>query len=89
LLAACGTTPTGEPAPGGVVTAVGTPFLVAFKIPICAATVALAAPISALAQIASPPPSDRNYYANYNVELRAGLEDSIRENCGPPYAVTP
>ncbi len=75
---------TGTPTSGGaaVLTAIGTPFLIAFKLPLCAATIAAAGPLGATATLV--PPED-----TLGQEVRQGLADSIDENCGPPYAVTP
>jgi hypothetical protein len=87
-LAACAPTPTGESPKIGAVGVIGTPFLVAFKIPLCAATVALAGPVTAVAQIASAPTSD-NFSSSYDHAVIGGLEQSIEDNCGPPYVVTP
>ncbi|RDD62855.1 hypothetical protein [Ferruginivarius sediminum] len=61
------------------VRAVGTPFLVAFKVPACVATVAMAAPLAAIFEMADPP-------------RRAGQEAlgyGVSRNCGPPYVPGP
>src|SRR5665213_3397378 len=83
LLAACVGGPEGrlayEPAPndGNVaVSAVGTPVLVALKIPLCAATLAIAAPASAIAGL-SPTIDGR--------EAQLALGDGVEHNCGPPW----
>lgn len=62
---------------------VGTPFYIAFKIPVCVATVALAAPWAGVAGLSDPPP-----YAADN-DPRPALDHGIRRNCGPPYVLTP
>lgn len=67
------------PAGRATVAAVGTPFLVAFKVPVCVATVAVAGPLAGLFALADPP-------------IRAGqraLAEGVSKNCGPPYAVRP
>ncbi|MGH7088572.1 MAG: hypothetical protein ACREFQ_06695, partial [Stellaceae bacterium] len=78
------------PQPGGggsgggaaALTAVGTPFLVALKLPVCVLTLAAAGPVGALSEIAEP-------QTQFGRDLRQGLGDGIAQNCGPPYAVTP
>jgi len=94
-LAACAPTPEMEardtnaiqpdPAPSyagsRVLGALGTPFYIAFKIPICALTLALAGPAAGASEL-SGDFADGEY-------LRHDLEDGITDNCGPPYAITP
>jgi hypothetical protein len=71
------------PEPGAVaVSAIGTPFLLAFKIPLCAATVALAGPIAGITGLV--PPDDPHAR-----DLRRDLNDGVAQNCGPPYALSP
>lgn len=73
-----------SPAPReDVADAVGTPFYIALKIPVCVATVAMAAPWAAVAGLSEPPP-----YAAEN-DPRPALDHGIRYNCGPPYVLTP
>ena len=62
--------------------AVGTPFLIAVKIPLCALTLVAAGPVGAASEIAEPD-------SQFGHDLRQGLSDGIAQNCGPPYAVTP
>ena len=87
LLAACAASPPGDmpPAEGGAgatfLSVIGTPFLIAFKIPVCAATLAIAAPVAGVAQIAGPGSGD-------GTDLKAALVDGVAQNCGPPYYVT-
>jgi hypothetical protein len=71
---------SGQPAdPGGVFASiVGTPFLIAFKIPVCAATIAIAGPIAGAASL-TPDPDP----------LQQALGDGLVANCGPPYVVSP
>lgn len=68
------------PAGRATVAAVGTPFLMAFKVPVCVATVAVAGPLAGLFALTDPPPA------------RAGerrLAEGVSKNCGPPYTVRP
>ena len=62
------------------ISALGTPFLIAFKIPVCAATVALAAPLAGATGLT--PTNDSHI-------IRAELDESVRQNCGPPYVLAP
>jgi hypothetical protein len=86
VLGGCAATPQ----PGGsagsagaaALTAIGTPFLVALKLPVCALTLVAAGPVGALSEIAEPE-------TPFGHDLRQGLGDGIAQNCGPPYAVTP
>ncbi len=74
--------PVNDGAAGGVVSAIGTPFLLAFKIPLCAVTVAVAGPSAGALELAG-------YERPTNLDLRHDLDDSVRRNCGVPYVVTP
>jgi hypothetical protein len=80
------------PGPGefGPVTVFGTPFLIAFKIPFCVATVGVAGPVSALTELTRPssPLAAVNPLYDNNVAIRQYVDDGIKENCGPPYIVT-
>jgi hypothetical protein len=69
--------------PVSAVSVVGTPFLIAFKIPACVATLAIAGPAAALQQLAAPN-EDR-----LQPDIRPVLDAGIDENCGPPYVVVP
>jgi hypothetical protein len=62
---------------------VGTPFLVALKVPVCAATLAIAGPASALQQLAAPTED------GLQPDIRPALDAGVDENCGPPYLVEP
>jgi hypothetical protein len=66
-----------------VTSAVGTPFLIAFKVPACVATVLVAGPAAALQQLAAPNED------GLQSDIRPALDAGIYENCGPPYVVTP
>ncbi len=84
LLAGCAGS---EPPSGGGTfgSVVGTPFLIALKIPTCAATVALAGPIIAASSLARPEPDDP--FGDARKIFRA--DEGLSQNCGPPYAVAP
>jgi hypothetical protein len=69
--------------PVSAVSVVGTPFLIAFKVPACVATLAIAGPAAALQQLAAPN-EDR-----LQPDIRPALDAGIDENCGPPYVVVP
>ena len=63
-----------------VVSAVGSPFLLVFKTAVCAASVAVAGPLAALAAL-----SDSHSAA----EARRSLGEGVGMNCGPPYVLSP
>lgn len=69
---------SGSSAGNTFISIVGTPFLIAFKIPFCAASVAIAAPLAGVAAL-TPDGHDTQQ------ALGAGLAS----NCGPPYVVNP
>jgi hypothetical protein len=76
-----GPAPVGHPTGGDVaVSVVGTPALVALKVPLCAATIAIAAPASAIAGL-SPTIDGR--------EEQQYLAWGVDRNCGPPWVVAP
>ena len=70
--------PRATPA-GWAVSVVGTPFALGFKTVVCAASLAVAAPIAGIL-VLSPDPYDQG------LEI---LGDGIASNCGPPYVVSP
>lgn len=76
LLAACAK--DAPPPSGSVADAVATPFYVAFKIPACIGTVAIAAPLGGLAALA--PGDDAR-------DFQGQIDRSLAANCGPPYAL--
>lgn len=87
LLSACAAAPgqgAGTAGPGSnAIAVIGTPFLIALKLPVCIATVVVAGPAGAAAEFASPgDPVGTG-------ALKQALGDGIVENCGPPYVVTP
>ena len=82
LLSACASS-NGGPPPGTVASAVGTPFYIAFKIPVCAATVVLGGAAAGAQGLA---PTSDNYAAH---DIRPAVDQGLRENCGPPYLLTP
>jgi hypothetical protein len=61
---------------------VGTPFLIAFKIPVCAATIAVSAPLAGLSALTSNAETEGR-------DMRRQLAYGINENCGPPWVVAP
>lgn len=67
-------------AAGWAVSIVGTPFALAFKGAVCAASLVIAAPIAGLL-VLDPDPSSA---AGQEI-----LGDGIANNCGPPWVVSP
>ena len=62
---------------------VGAPFLIAFKIPACIGSIAIAAPLAGASQLAvSTSVIDEP-------GLRRELDAGLNHNCGPPYVVYP
>jgi hypothetical protein len=59
---------------------IGTPFLLAFKIPTCIVSAALAAPLAGAAELAR---------TSQAFSLEQSLGDGLESNCGPPYVVSP
>src|SRR5215469_3872612 len=55
---------------------VGTPFLIAFKIPVCVASVVVAAPLAGVAAL-SPDENSR--------QTQQALGNGVAQNCGPPW----
>jgi len=75
---------TQAPPPSGgasFLSVIGTPFLIAFKIPVCVLTVAVAAPIAGVSEMAGADGGTR--------DTQHQLAEGINENCGPPWAVQP
>lgn len=64
-----------------VASTVGTPFLIALKVPVCVATVLVAVPAAALQQLAAPNED------GLRPDIRPALDAGINENCGPAYVV--
>ena len=83
MLAGCAEPPPSPPPQVSAVSVVGTPFLIAFKVPVCVATLAIAGPAAALQQLAAPNQD------GLQPDIRPALDAGIGENCGPPYAVLP
>ncbi|HZT51964.1 MAG TPA: hypothetical protein VFA22_08525 [Stellaceae bacterium] len=81
---AAGTTPAAAPVATGpsFLSIIGTPFLIAFKIPVCAATVAVAAPLAGLSEIPTTADTEGS-------DMRRQLEYGVNSNCGPPWVVSP
>jgi hypothetical protein len=61
------------------VSIVGTPFAIALKAVVCAASLAIAAPAAGVLTLGVDPSGEG---------LQA-LGDGIAQNCGPPYVVSP
>lgn len=59
---------------------IGTPFLLAFKVPACVVSAAVAAPLAGAAQLAGSYQGER---------LEDNLGNGLEKNCGPPYVLTP
>jgi hypothetical protein len=81
VVAGCVSPPPGERV--SYVSAVGTPFYVVFKIPACAATLAVAGPAAALQGLAAPTQN------GLQPDIRPTLDAGIADNCGPPYVLPP
>ena len=62
-----------------VVSVVGTPFYMIFKGVVCVASVAVGAPVAAVAALSE---------SRFAPEARRGIGDGVSENCGPPYVLT-
>jgi hypothetical protein len=84
MAAGCASSP---PAGGGFVSAVGTPFLVAFKIPACITTIALAGPLAGAAALI--PENEPLGGDGDRREILHDLDAGLNQNCGPPYVVVP
>jgi hypothetical protein len=76
--------PPPPPPPRGpsFLSVIGTPFLIAFKIPVCLITAVVAAPLSGLSELPSTADTDGQ-------DVRDQLENGLAHNCGPPWTVTP
>lgn len=74
---------TAPSAESTVLSAIGTPFLIAFKIPLCVATVLVAGPASGATAVIPPEDNREQGIA------RQVLADGLKDNCGPPYVVSP
>ncbi|HUB96970.1 MAG TPA: hypothetical protein VL993_13690 [Stellaceae bacterium] len=85
-LVGCQAPPPGtaaQPDPGTtLLAAIGEPFLIATKVPVCALTIIVAGPVGAAATLTDPSEP-------LGHDVKQGLADGINENCGPPWAVVP
>ena len=63
-----------------IVSAVGTPFLIALKAPVCGASIVIAAPLAAIAGLAE---------GRRGSQVLRDLGEGVGRNCGPPYVVSP
>ncbi len=61
-----------------VLSVLGTPFLIAVKIPVCTATLLIAAPAAGASEAVAS-----------GAKAREVLADGVAQNCGPPYLLTP
>jgi hypothetical protein len=85
LLGDCTLDPTYAygPSPGSsAVSIIGTPFLIAFKVPACAATLALGVPLAAATGLADP-------YQRQPWAIRYEIDHAVTANCGPPWVLPP
>src|ERR1700691_1539396 len=72
-----------QPGAGAVLmAAIGEPFLIVSKLPVCVLTLVAAGPIGAAAQLTDPA-------SPLGHDVKQGLADGIDDNCGPPYYVSP
>ena len=86
LLAACSSPPSPpadanapQPSASSVVLSIlGTPFLIAAKIPVCTATLVIAAPAAGISETVES-----------GAQARRVLADGVASNCGPPYVLSP
>jgi hypothetical protein len=67
---------------GQVLAAIGTPFLIVAKVPVCVLTLVVAGPAAAVNELSE----DDN---SLGQEVNQSLADGIDRNCGPPYAISP
>ena len=82
-LVGCASGPEASRQGATFISVVGTPFLIALKIPACAGSIVIAAPLAAASQLAaSSALIDES-------GLRRDLDDGLIHNCGPPYVVSP
>ena len=89
-LGGCETTPTysgnrsdhvTEVHPGNAaVSVVGTPFYLAFKGATCAVSALIAAPVAGISAVSESRSAPK---------IREDLGEGLRQNCGPPYALSP
>jgi hypothetical protein len=82
LLGGCASPPPGIQI--SYASAVGTPFYIALKVPVCAATLVMAPPLGALQGLAAP-----GQQGSLQPDLRPNLDAGIVDNCGPPYVLPP
>ena len=82
-LSGCVASPEGPRQQSTFISVVGTPFLIALKIPACVGSVAIAAPLAGASQLAE------STAVIDEPSLRRDLDEGLVHNCGPPYAVSP
>jgi hypothetical protein len=90
-LAGCSTPQGPQGGSGGFVSAVGTPFLIAMKIPVCVTSIAIGGPIAGASALTQPTAEEITLYHNPDppLQLRRDINDSLIANCGPPYIIAP
>jgi hypothetical protein len=82
-LVGCAASPEAPRQTPSFISVVGTPFLIALKIPVCVGSIAIAAPLAGASQLAE----SNSVIDEYG--LRRDLDEGLVHNCGPPYVVTP
>jgi hypothetical protein len=87
LVAGCATPPPSTGGSGPFVSAVGTPFLAAFKIPTCAITVALGAPAAGFAGLMGEPEYPGALLDKHQVFR--DIDNGLNHNCGGSWAIAP
>jgi hypothetical protein len=82
-LVGCAASPEAPRQQATFVSVVGTPLLIALKIPTCVVSIAIAGPLAGASQLAvSTSVIDEP-------SLRRDLDKGLNHNCGPPYVVSP
>lgn len=74
---------TGSSAVSTTLSVIETPFLIAFKVPVCVATVPLMGP-GAIASAAIPFKDSEHEPGGWQL-----MTSSVEDACGPPYVATP
>ncbi len=70
------------------VSVIGTPVLIVAKVPACATTIILGAPLAAASAFVRPDPVMNALSPSPGADVRREVNDALINNCGPPYAVT-
>jgi hypothetical protein len=69
-----------SPPPRMLTSQIGTPFYAAFKLPVCAVSLAVAAPVAGLMGLA---------HTEDSFAYRQELDRDVHENCDAPYELVP